>query len=589
MRAVDQGLLALDLLKGLDPIQKAAFAQRLKTLSVRRGESLVRQGEVADALYIVNSGRFMVSVTGRRGPIAEIGPGQPIGEIGFLTGGIRTATVTALRDSIVLRLDRSDFDELAQDVPAIWKSLASTLAERVANTTSASAVPPDPKPRTIALITAGSGPSVPGFAERLTGELSKRGKTILIDETGLNKRLGPSTPTASPEATRLLNSLEMEYEYVVYRTDDHLSEWTQKALRHADLVLSVAAHATDSTLNDVERRASELVPADARRLVLLHPTRGRISGTRRWLEGRQVFMHHHVALDTEADIERLCRFISGTARGLVACGGGALCPTHVGVYRALKEAGYDFDIMGGTSAGSAIVAAFMLQTDPDEIIRSIEDMFVEHKAMRRYTLPRYSLLDHTNFDEQLRRYFGGIDIEDLWLPYFAVSTNLSRNTLHPHRRGDLWTAVRASASIPVLLPPIYTKDGEMLVDGGLLDNVPVQLMHELKSGPNVVISFLVPEMERFDVDYQSLPSRSQLLLHLLAPLRRGSLPQAPSLVTVLMRALMANRQDFQRHLGSEDLLLVPPISKNIGFLDWHRHQELYQSAYVWAKAQLARL
>jgi NTE family protein len=209
--------------------------------------------------------------------------------------------------------------------------------------------------------------------------------------------------------------------------------------------------------------------------------------------------------------------------------------------------------------------------------------------MRRYTLPRYSLLDHTNFDEQLRRYFGGIDIEDLWLPYFAVSTNLSRNTLHPHRRGDLWTAVRASASIPVLLPPIYTKDGEMLVDGGLLDNVPVQLMHELKSGPNVVISFLVPEMERFEVDYQSLPSRSQLLLHLLAPLRRGSLPQAPSLVTVLMRALMANRQDFQRHLGSEDLLLVPPISKNIGFLDWHRHRELYQSAYVWAKTQLARL
>jgi NTE family protein len=208
--------------------------------------------------------------------------------------------------------------------------------------------------------------------------------------------------------------------------------------------------------------------------------------------------------------------------------------------------------------------------------------------MRRYTLPRYSLLDHGHFDAQLNRYFGGVDIEDLWLPYFAVSTNLSSYALHVHRRGDLWTAVRASGSIPVLLPPIYTGDGEMLVDGGLLDNVPIRLMRELKSGPNVVVSFLVPEMERFDVPYASLPKRAELLRRTLFPMGRSKLPPAPSLVTVLMRSLMANRGDFQRHMTPDDLLLVPPIPKDIGFLDWHRHRELFEFGYQWAKGAMGR-
>ena len=226
---------------------------------------------------------------------------------------------------------------------------------------------------------------------------------------------------------------------------------------------------------------------------------------------------------------------------------------------------------------------------PESIDLAIHDIFVANKAMKRYTLPRYSLLDHTHFDAQLRRHFGGRDIEDLWIPYYAVSTNLSSYQLHVHRRGDLWTAIRASAAIPVLLPPIYTHDGQMLVDGALLDNVPIGPMHDLKSGPNVVISFELPEMERFAVDYDALPSRAQLMRIAVNPLRRSSLPDAPGLATVLMRSLMANRQDFQRHLDKDDMLLVPPIPKNIGFLDWHRHEELESLGHDWTMDQLAKV
>lgn len=149
-------------------------------------------------------------------------------------------------------------------------------------------------------------------------------------------------------------------------------------------------------------------------------------------------------------------------------------------------------------------------------------------------------------------------------------------------------AVRASGSIPVLLPPVYTPDGRMLVDGALLDNVPVRVMREMKSGPNVVVSFETPADQRFDVRYEDLPDRIGLVKALLNPFRRARLPQAPGLAAVLMRALMANRAGFAQHLGPDDMLLSPPIPADMGPLHWHRHRELSALAYAWTKARIAQ-
>ena len=111
----------------------------------------------------------------------------------------------------------------------------------------------------------------------------------------------------------------------------------------------------------------------------------------------------------------------------------------------------------------------------------------------------------------------------------------------------------------------------MLVDGCLLDNVPIRSMHDMKGGPNIVVSFDVPQLERFTVDYQALPSRKDLVRRALVPFRRVPLPDAPGLGSVLMRSLMVNRQDFERHLTPRDLLMVPPLPRDMGILEWSRH------------------
>src|SRR5262249_29880506 len=348
----------------------------------------------------------------------------------------------------------------------------------------------------------------PVFVEAMAGVFRRANRTILLRAGMARDVLPEGVRLDSGEATRALNALESSYDYVLFVAENELTPWSEKAIRQADLVLAVGRHGSGETPNALERLAAELLPADAQRLVLLHDTHGRLEGTARWLAGPRTALHPPVALGDPGDFERLYRFINGTALGLIACGGGAYCAAHIGLYKALLQCGLNFDIMGGTSGGGAMTAAFAMGAAPADVDRATHSIFVGNKAMRRYTWPRYSLLDHAHFDMQLATHYAGVDIEDLWIPFFTVSTNLSSYDLHRHRQGDLWAAVRASGSIPVLLPPYYTEDGHMLVDGAILDNVPVRVMHELKSGPNVVISFEVPKLKQFHVDYRALPGRA---------------------------------------------------------------------------------
>jgi NTE family protein len=583
-------LVSVGAFGNLSAAELAELAGKLDVIAVARGEILVREGEQSDALYLVLSGRFEVF---RRdgGPFAEIGAGHPIGEIAFFAGGPRTASVRAGRDCLVLKLGRKDFEELAARTPGLWGRIAAMLAQRLAEVRRA-APPRKHLPRTIAILRAGAGPVPDEFIRDLRGVLGERYRAIFLDSAAA-QAAGHHRRLESVEDTSWFNELEARYDYAVYVADADLTDWSRKCIRQADLVLSIGRHGEPGALgagpNELESFAGGLDASGDHRLVLLHEARGTISGTRRWLDPRpDVRMHYHVVRGDRDDCLRLLRFIDGSALGLVACGGGAFTAAHLGLYQALGEAGLSFDMMGGTSGGAAMIAAFATGADLDAIDRELEAIFVKGRVLRRWTWPRYGLLDHTRFDRALERWFGGIDIEDLWTPYFAVSTNLSTNALYCHRRGPLWQAVRATASLPALLPPFFTDRGDMLVDGALLDNVPTGTMRSFKAGPNVVISFEVKAQGSFDVDYAALPSRRRLLWCALDPVARKRLPRAPGPLSVLLRGLTVSRRDFALAMEEGDLLLSPPLAAEMGFMNWRNHSLLRRQGYAYGVAEIAR-
>lgn len=580
---------------GLSPDALATLERKLTALPVPAGTMLVREGEEPDALYIVVSGRFSVEVAAAQEPVAEISSGGTIGEIAFFAGGRRTATCRAIRDSSVLRLTRADFDHISQQAPAIWSNITATLAQRLAAETRKSAklkgtTTRRPRPRTIAIIPAGPLRDLPGLLDRLTIPIEQRAGTVILDSIDAAK-LASEDGNDLEQIAHRLNALEETHDTIVYITDASLTAFTQFAIRQADEVIMAAHHpasplSSPVSLNQIEA-FSYAQPNRRHRLVLVHPNRHGIQGTRHWLAHRPVVMHHHVVDGDRDDLARLWRFVRGEASGFVACGGGAYCAAHIGIYKAFGESGHTFDILGGSSGGAAMAAAFAEGMAAEDIDTRVHAMFVKGRAMARYTLPRYGLLDHTHFDRHLREQYGETRIEDYWTPYFAVALDLTDVTLRVIRSGPAWTAIRASSAIPGLLPPYIGEDGHLLVDGSVAANVPIDVMHGIKTGPNVVVTFAKPLGERITAGYHALPGRRDLLRHTLNPWSKADLPDVPTAGSVLVRALMANRNHFETLLEPSDWLLMPPVPAEMGPLDWRRHSELLNSAYSYTRAEIA--
>lgn len=571
--------------------ERAEIWSRARVHTLLRGEILVRQDALSDAVYIVVSGRFEVWIEGRENPVTEIGVGELIGEIGFFSGAPRTATIIAARDSMVVALDRPSFDDVARRVPAVYQTVVQALARRLAD---ANARLPSVRRvaavRTVALIAGGREAIPPAFLDRLDSVIGRGGKGLVLRQE-LVETLFPDIGLDDPAVSKWLNAIENEYDLIAYVADPTLTAWTRKAIRQADQLLVVVAGAAVE-LNPVESFAFETHPPARRRLVLLHARRAAsVAGTAEQLRQRDVAMHHHVALDDEADLASLHRFLTGRALGYVAAGGGGFGLAHIGIYKAFAERGVVFDILGGTSAGAAVLGGFALGMTPEAIDLGVHDIFVTNRGFKRFTLPRYALLDHIHFDGALQRQFKGIAIEDAWRPYFAVATLLDGSTPGPYliRRGLIWKAVRASVSLPAILPPFFTDDGRLLVDGGVIDNIPLRPMKSLKTGPNIVVHFGVRAAQRFEIDYASIPGRARLIRRMLTASGRKTLPAVPTPIGVLERCLSMHQTPDLLPTGPLDLVLNVPPFPGVGFMDFDRHVEIFEAAYQWGRAQIDAL
>ncbi len=571
---------------GLTAQQRRRLLDAMTRHHVSRGETLIGPGALPDRLFIVLHGKFRVE-PGHTGGAAEVvGPDGVIGAAAFLSGNAAQQTVTALRDSAVLRLERAAFDRIVSDCPASFLAILRHLMTEFGEPAAAASRTPAPEAqRIVAVVQGGGEPTPPAFWIKLRRALEQAGATV-IDAQDVRRRFGPGAIDRHAVA-ELLNGLASEAGPLVCLTDPTLTEWTERAIAQADEVLiATRGPAPADGLSEVERCALDLHHGRNVRLVRVHDKRTpTTTGTAAWLARIDAFMNHHVALEDQVDFLSLARFLTNRAIGFVAGGGGGLGAAHVGVFRAFSEAAVEFDIFGGTSVGAAMLAGFCRLEDAERLDLGAHRIFVESKSFKRFSVPKYGLLDHQNFDRALQREYGEDTlIEDCWRPFFAVATNLTTKSPEIIRRGVMWKAVRASSAIPGMLPPMYTSDGMMLVDGGIMDNAPLDAMRALKSGPTVLVHFNTADARRYKVDYDALPGRARLLAGLINPFQR--LPRAPSPTAVLWRSLLVHQKD-DLNLGSEDLELRPPRARGASVIDFSKHRQVYLAGYEWTQAQIA--
>jgi predicted acylesterase/phospholipase RssA/CRP-like cAMP-binding protein len=577
-------LLSTDLFEDLGGLGGLDLGSELELVTLCRGETLMRQGEPGDCLYALLNGRlrvFVQSAEGQEEVVGEVGRGELVGEMALLSDEPRSATVRAVRDSKLIRLSKSGVEKLVERNPKAMLRATRLIASRLRKTLTSRRPPSDI--RTVALVAADPSLSLDDFTERLRAALEAYGRTCVFT----SRRVEELTGGCTPDQDRMLGWLaeqERGHRYLIYRADPEPTAWSRLCLHQADRVLVVARASGEPALGALE--AEMALPAAGateayQELVLLHDEQDeRARDTERWLGPRTLHAHHHVRVGRTADYQRLARRLTGRAIGLVLGGGGARGLAHVGILGALTEAGIPVDLIGGTSMGSVIAGLYAMGLDYQTLRHEAAVSFAKAGRLRDFTLPLVSIMRGHGIERLIRRQFGDARIEDLWLDYYCVSANLSRADVVIHRRGSLWRAIRASVSLPGVLPPVVQENHELLVDGGLLNNLPVDVMRVQCEAGQVLAVDVGCEVDV--VAHEAFPgalSGWRLLADRCRPFRRR--PQVPGILSILLRSSeLGGVYSTRSRLGHGyvDLYLRPPI-ESFGILEFEAYQEIMDLGY----------
>ena len=541
---------------------------RASWFALTGGETLFAEGDPADTLYLLRSGRLGVfrHEHGEDRPpqfIGVIRPGEPAGEMALLAGTQHTADVVALRDCEVLALPRDAFFEAARTEPDLMVELSRLMIQRARERRSGAG-----EPSVFGFLSARPRP-IRAFVERVAAAIEADGFTCqVIDNSALSS------------AADWFSRVEDAHDFVLYVAELDEAAWAALCARQVDRLFIVGA----GLMAPPNRPMPHAGVLDARRrtdLILLRdPRMARPANTAVWLDAIQPGRWFQAIEGDQGDAARIARVVTGSAVGVVMSGGGARAYSHIGVLRALREAKVPIDFVGGSSMGAVIAAGPAMGWSQEELEARIHKAFVESDPLSDITFPMLAMTRAKKVDCLLEEAYGEVDLADLVRPFFAVSTNLTSGKIEVHRRGLMRRAMRASIAIPGILPPIVI-DGQVLVDGAVLKNLPTEVMRQINSGP--IIGVDMSEARGVDPDLiENPPSIWSLIV-------TGAWRRGPPIVSILMRsATLTTDADIESSRAASDVL-IQPRPDGLDIRDWKGFDAGVAAGYLAAAESLAKL
>jgi NTE family protein len=554
-----------------------------ETVLLKRGEILFLQGDPGDCLYIVRRGRLR-AIYDWKGPnervLGEIARGEPVGEIALVSRGRRSASIVATRDTELARISLATFENLTETHPREVIGLMRIIASRLKNDYETGRR--ESLPASIVVIPANAASPLRDYCENLDKTLDAGG----WPSEHLSSRNIPENlrePFQFEGIASWLDDAETRVATVLLEADPTLTDWTRLCLSHADLVVVLGVARTDPTPGEIERllRCHENDPVQPRvDLVLLHQHGAAITDTAAWLAPRDITRHHHIRDDFDIDRDRALRLLTGTDISLILGGGGARGFAHIGIYRALVESGIPVDRVGGTSMGAIIGACIARGMDWKDIAREVRHQFTERGRLTSFTLPVVSIDTARGYQRMLDRLYGDTCIEDLPINFFCVSANLTRAKVIVHRDGRLSKWIGASMSVPGVAPPLVV-NGEMHVDGGVLNNLPIDISRADGAGKVIAVD-VSPEVEMaLAPAYNGRPSAWEALRSRFGN-RKGDnagSPSIPGLFSILSRvSTLSSITAKEQHKLQADLFIKVPVS-GFKMFAWDRVDELIELGY----------
>ncbi|MCB9139916.1 MAG: patatin-like phospholipase family protein [Caldilineaceae bacterium] len=561
---------------------------------VCRGETLFRQGDPSEYLYILVDGRMRAvrkTADGDERILADYGDGRLLGESSLVQGREHETSAYALQDSDVCLLPLAALTELVGRKPQIMIRLLSDMATRMEAVETGRVIAPGGK--VIAIVPASA--DVEAFARQLANALGGRDSVGLITPADAQAELaqyGGPPLEAVVNAYGFVDWLQAQaawYSTLFYLADDAYPNWTRRVAEQADRLLIVGRTDDTPALSPAEQAIDNLDHPDLlppRELALLRPRESdAFQNTAAWLDARTITRHHHVALDSGRGMDRLVRFVQGRAIGLVFGGGGMRAAACAGVARALEEMGIQADVVGGTSAGSIIAALYAQSYTVDKMEEVARTRLMQKRIWMQPTFPFTSVTSAERLNAAYREVFGDVMMEDLWIAPFTISGNLTRAEMTVHRRGPLHHAVRASTAIAGVMPPALTDSGDLLIDGGVFDNTPADVVRTMvDSGPVIAVDLGFTKRDAKGFAYGESLSGWKVLRRRLNPFVDNL--HAPSIVSIMMRAnALGSINAVPGQLAHADIVLRPPVG-DYSLFDFDAYADIADAGYQYAREPL---
>lgn len=545
----------------------------MERVELKPGEMLFVQGSTADCMYILTEGLLAATVRDKLGfeKIAvTIRCGQTVGESGVISSQPRPLTIKALRHSVLLKLTRNVFESYFMNEPKILLKLLNYLSTRSlrAIETLENIYPYV----NIAFVPANPQVNIDVFFQNF------------FDLFQQQKKLGhfntDHITTIDENLINQLNEAESYNDYNIYKINCQNKTISDFLLERADRIF-VVGHGNQPAVIDQQVTQLLLQSPAKYELILLYPQRTQPNNTRAWLQKFDFFRYHHLALEQNSDYERLIRFITGKAFGLVLSGGGTKGWVHMGVLKALHEAKIPLDAIGGTSIGAIIGAKYLMENDFDQFYQAMLEFArinLEPFRLSNLTYPLVSILNGKIGTMGVLKLFQKEFIENLWQPFFCVSYNMNQSMESIHRDGSLWLWTRASGAIPGIVPPIEV-DGQLHVDGGVINNLPTDIMKDFFDGMGKILA--VDLVYRDDKIKYRFPPVIKFWEAVKIKLGyKHSDYKFPEFSEVLIRSLLAGSavKNQQNDLLA-DILFRPDLTKYHTLTESKRSDELFQIGY----------
>lgn len=577
-RSATEALNRVPLFSGLDREVRESLAGRLVPVRLQRGETLFREGDHGAALYLIESGEVRVLTRDGTHEVCRLGPGEHVGEMSLVDPAPRSAGVVARCDTALWRLGREDFEALCVSNPDVYRLVAVTLARRLRDTTGGDS-PRHREPVVLVVDARDVTDRNDNLFEILIAAIqATTGDSIAVIH------LGPNTAgvaSAAGSTSICITEPENISSHIDTLLDEHghVLLWSEAAhvpsdarlwrpaLGRADLTLiflTLTPTSLSRARHVLEQLAGMALPESPPVELALdrraETTRAAFGPVDELAAGRVVHTIARTpgyAAKGPPDFEgvgRLARRIARRQVGLALGGGGARAFAHIGVLAVFERAGIPIDLFAGTSGGAIVAGLAARDWDSARIAEFLLARWTRRGVVDWGLVPWVSLLRGRKLERIGRDAGQGLTLEELTRPFVAVATDLVTGEEVRLRRGDGWTAVRASLTVPGVFPPVRLGD-RYLVDGGAINNLPANAARE--AGADIVIGVDVsPPLEPAFLPAAPQQQPQGFLERLRTWRFSGGLP----LFRIIYRTITVQGQALRSRQGTPDLTLTPDVS-----------------------------